>query len=122
MRVMIIGASNDRAKYGNKAVRAFMGQGHEVVPINPTEATVEGLTAYADVSQPAGPFERALLYVPPPVVLKILPALAARKDVDEVWFNPGTESDAGLSTAARLGLQVVQACSILDIGAMPHAL
>ena len=42
--IAIIGASNDRAKYGNKALRAFRNQGYTVVPINPREETVEGET------------------------------------------------------------------------------
>ena len=33
--VAVIGASNDRRKFGNRAVRAFVEQGHTVVPINP---------------------------------------------------------------------------------------
>src|SRR5215510_9358896 len=35
--VAIIGASNNRAKFGNKAVRAFVQQGCMVYPVNPNE-------------------------------------------------------------------------------------
>ena len=33
--VAIIGASSNRAKYGNKALRAYERQGYRVIPINP---------------------------------------------------------------------------------------
>ena len=46
-RVAVIGASNDRRKYGNKAVRAFQAQGYVVYPINPHEVAIEGLPAFA---------------------------------------------------------------------------
>ncbi len=46
--VAVIGASSDRNKYGNKAVRAFRQQGYEVFPINPNEERVEGLPAVAE--------------------------------------------------------------------------
>ena len=41
--VAVIGASSNRNKFGNRAVRAFQQQGYTVVPINPHEAEVEGL-------------------------------------------------------------------------------
>jgi hypothetical protein len=41
--IAIIGASTDRNKFGNKAVRAFRQQGYQVFPVNPKEETVEGL-------------------------------------------------------------------------------
>ena len=44
-----------RAKYGNKAVRAYLRRGHEVFPVNPGEKVVEGLPAYASVSGVPGP-------------------------------------------------------------------
>ena len=47
--VAIIGASRDRRKFGNKAVRAFHRRGYQVVPINPQHDEIEGLTAFASV-------------------------------------------------------------------------
>lgn len=59
------------------------------------------------------------VYLPPPVLLKVLPDIAA-KGCDEFWLNPGTESDAVLAQAEKLGLNVVQACSIVGIGISPE--
>ena len=39
--VAVVGASNHREKFGNKAVRAFRDAGYTVVPINTHEAEVE---------------------------------------------------------------------------------
>ena len=47
--VAVIGASNNRYKYGNKALRAFEQQGYSVIPMNPHEAVVEGHRAYRSV-------------------------------------------------------------------------
>jgi len=116
--VAIIGASNDQRKFGNKAVRAFLQQGFTVYPVNPNEADVEGLAAYKSIRDvPVRPFMISV-YVPPPVLLKLLPDIAA-KGCDELWLNPGTESDEVLAEAERLKLNVVQACSIVGIGVSP---
>lgn len=119
--VAVIGASNDRNKYGNKAVRAYRQRGYTVYPVNPKEAEVEGITAYKSIVEV--PVRPALVsvYLPPPVTLKVLPDIAA-KGCDELWLNPGTESDEVLAEAERLGLNVVQACSIVGIGVSPGTL
>lgn len=119
--VAIIGASNDRRKFGNKAVRAFQQTGHQVFPVNPNEKTVEGVPAFASIRDvPVRP-EMVTVYVPPPILLKLLPEIAARA-CDELWLNPGTESDAVLRECERLKLNVIQACSILGVGVSPESL
>jgi predicted CoA-binding protein len=119
--VAIIGASNDRSKYGNKSLRAHLRQGYQVFPVNPGETQVEGLLAYKSITDvPVRP-ERISVYVPPLVVLRLLPEIAA-KGCDELWLNPGTESDEVLAEATRLGLNVIQACSIVDVGLSPRSL
>lgn len=119
--VAIIGASNDRRKFGNKAVRAFRQQGYTVYPVNLHESDVEGLEAYQSIGDvPVRP-QMISVYVPPPVLLKLLPEIAA-KGCDELWLNPGTESDEVLAEAERLGLNVIQACSIVAVGVSPGRL
>jgi predicted CoA-binding protein len=61
------------------------------------------------------------IYVPPPRLLKILSDIAA-KGCDELWLNPGTESDEVLAEAERLKLNVIQACSIVAVGVSPSRL
>jgi uncharacterized protein len=119
--VAIIGASTDRQKFGNKAVRAFVQQGYTVYPVNPRETEIEGLEAFKSITDlPARP-HKVSVYLPPTILLKILPDIAA-KGCDELWLNPGTESDDVLVEAERLGLNVIQACSIVAIGVSPSRL
>ena len=119
--VAILGASADSTKYGNKAVRAFKQQGYQVFPVNPKATEIEGLPVYPTISAvPVRP-NLVSVYLPPPVVLKVLPEIAA-KGCDELWLNPGTESPEVLSEAERLGLNVIQACSIVGVGLSPSQL
>ena len=118
--VAVIGASNNRGKFGNRAFRAFRQQGYEVLPINPTEATVEGVKAFASVLDVPGPIDMATLYVPPEVGEQIIEEIA-KKGIAEVWLNPGSESDRLISRARELSIQPIIACSILAIGENPYA-
>jgi predicted CoA-binding protein len=119
--IAIIGASNDRSKFGNKAVRAFLQQGYEVFPVNPKEETIEDLPVFKSIGDvPVRP-QMVSVYLPPPVLLRLLPEIAA-KGCDELWLNPGTESEAVLAEAERLKLNVIQACSIVGLGVSPGQL
>lgn len=116
----VIGASPDRRKFGNKALRAFRDAGYRVVPVTPRHATVEGETAYASVLDYPGDIDLATVYVPPAIGEQIVESLA-QKGIGEVWFNPGADDEAVLTRARALGIRPVQACSILGIGMSPAA-
>ncbi len=117
-RVAVIGASADRSKYSNKAVRAYLRHGWEVHPVNPKGGEIEGLTALRSVRDVPQPLDRVTLYLPPEVGLRVLPDVAAARPA-EFFVNPGAESDALVSEAQRLGLDPILACSIIEIGATP---
>ena len=120
--IAILGASLDRGKYGNKAVRAFLQQGYDVYPVNPRATQVEGLRAYATLDEvPVERLDRISVYLPPAVGITLLDEIQ-RKGADEVWFNPGSDSDELIERAEALGIPVVRACSIVGIGVNPHQL
>lgn len=119
LSVAVIGASQDRRKYGNKAVRAYVESGYAVFPINPREATIEGLKAYPSLNEIPDAVDFVSLYVPPAIGLKLLPAIAA-KSPRELWLNPGSESDDLIEAAADLRLRAIVACSIVALGMSPE--
>jgi len=116
--VAVIGASSNRTKFGNKALRAFEAQGYAVLAINPNEREVEGHRTYASVLDVPGPIDMATVYVQPDQGVKVMEELA-RKGVGEIWLNPGADEHAVVDRARTLGLHVIQACSILGIGESP---
>ena len=118
--VAVIGASSDPRKFGNRAIRAFRRQGYTVIPINPNEATVEGLKSYASVLDVPGTIDMATFYVPPEVGQKVI-ADVAKKGISEVWLNPGSESPELIRLARSLNVEPILACSIVGIGENPYA-
>ena len=118
--VAVIGASSDRRKFGNKALRAFKAEGYRVIPVNPNEAVVEGMPTYPSVVDVPEPIDVATVYVQPDVAVRLLPELE-QKGIPEIWINPGAESDELLLEARRRKLNVIAACSITNIGRNPGA-
>lgn len=116
--IAIVGASSDRRKFGNKALRAFRNQGYTVVPIHPTEVQVEGERAYAHAVDYPGQIDEASIYVAPRIGMQVMDDLAAKK-VPVVWLNPGADGPEVVARAEALGLKVIVACSILGVGESP---
>lgn len=116
--VAVIGASRNREKFGNKALRAFARRGYTVIPINPTQSEVEGYRTYASVLDVPGAIDLATIYVQPRIAVRVVEEVS-KKGIPEVWLNPGADAPEVVSRARELGLRTEQLCSILAIGESP---
>src|SRR5688500_20280418 len=76
--VAVIGASSNRNKFGNKALRAFERRGYKVIPINPNEPEVEGHKTYASVLDVPVPIDMATVYVP------VRPGVSVMEELEEM--------------------------------------
>jgi predicted CoA-binding protein len=65
-----------------------------------------------------GPIDMATVYVPADVGIRVMDELA-HKQIAEVWLNPGADAPEVVARARALGLNTIQACSILAIGETP---
>jgi len=119
--VAIVGASRDRTKYGNKAVRAHRQLGDQVYPVHPKEKEIEGLPVFPDLRAIPGQIDRVLLYVAPAVGITLLEQIAERLPV-ELYLSPGSESPELVRRARELGLDPIEACPILAIEIDPASL
>ncbi len=128
--IAVVGASASRQKFGNKCVRAYRDAGYQVYPVNPSERVIEGLPVFRTLADVPAPLERISVYLPPPLTLALLPAIARAVTAGgagsagsaagtEVWFNPGSADSAVLAEARRLGIAARPGCSIVDIGRRP---
>ncbi len=118
MNVAVIGASRDRSKFGNKAVRSYLAHGHRVFPVNLHEDEIEGLPVFRSILDVPADLDATLVYVPPHTTRELLPDIA-RKGPGTLFLNPGSEDERVVARARELGLEPVLACSIVAIGDTP---
>jgi predicted CoA-binding protein len=116
--VAIIGASSNRQKFGNKALRAFAHQGFTVIPINPHETEIEGYRTFASVLDVPGPIDMATVYVQADAGVRVMEEVA-QKGIADVWLNPGADDPTVVERARALGLEPTVGCSIIGIGESP---
>ena len=122
--IAIVGASADRAKFGNKAVRAYDAEGWEVWPVNPAAEQIEGHRVFASVDELPDLPDRVSLYLKEAIALQVLDELAALEQrhgrtIFDVYLNPGVGRKAVRERADELGLNRVSRCSIRAIGRLP---
>jgi predicted CoA-binding protein len=102
----VVGASADRAKYGNKVLRSYIQAGRRVYPVNPKAGMVEGLRAYPDLASLPERVHGVSIITPPEVTIGIVEQ-AARAGIRHLWMQPGAESEAAIARAGELGLNLI---------------
>ncbi len=118
MKIAIIGASKNRDKYSNKAVRAYKEEHHVVFPVNPNEREIEGLKCYTSVKAIPLDVDVASIYLPPEIGIKVIDEVI-EKGVAEVYLNPGSASEEIIKKLADSKVDVKQICSIRNLGKDP---
>lgn len=123
--VAIVGASADRHKFGNKAVRAYEADGYTVWPVNPKGGEIEGAQAYRSLDElPDTPWEVAV-YLHEQQALSVLDDVADMQQdrgdqVAVVYVPPGADTAEVMDHARDLGLYAVKTCPIQAIGHKPE--
>jgi predicted CoA-binding protein len=102
----VVGASQDRAKYGNKVLRAYQQNNRAVYPINPKADKVEGIRAYPNLESLPEAVAGVSVITPPKVTEKVV-SEAARLSVKNIWLQPGAESDMAVERAESSGMNVI---------------
>ena len=115
----VVGASNDKAKYGNRIYLKLRESGYKVYPVNRREQLIEGDTAYSSLTDLPEPPAVINMVVPPsesPAVVEQAKAAGAQA----IWFQPGAENPVAAQWAQDHGLDVIEACILVQLALMPQ--
>jgi predicted CoA-binding protein len=105
-RFAVVGASQDRGKYGNKVLRVYQQNNIDAVPVNPTADEVEGLKAYPDLPSVPGSVDGVSIITPPRVTEQVVNQ-ALSLGIKNIWMQPGAESTAAIDAATHAGANVI---------------
>lgn len=111
-RVAILGASDNPERYSHRAQLMLRQHGHEVVPVNPKLAVIEGTPVVPDLGSIAGAVDTLTMYVGPHVSSGLAGAILALKP-RRVIFNPGTENPALEASLSAAGISCENACTLV---------
>ncbi|HLX11333.1 MAG TPA: CoA-binding protein [Bacteroidota bacterium] len=113
-KIAIVGASNDRNKYGNVAYLNLRGKGYTVYPVNPKEQTIEGDKCYASLASLPEKVGGVVIVVPPVVGVRIVQEAYAA-GIKRIWFQEGAESDEAVQYCRDHGMSVVTGQCIMVV-------
>jgi predicted CoA-binding protein len=109
----VVGASQDRKKFGNRVFRSLRDSGYKVYPVNPNVDNVEGVRAYPTLADLPTMPEVVDLVVPPEVTEQIVKE-AGELGLSRIWMQPGAESEAAVAYCQEHGIKVVyDACAMV---------
>jgi predicted CoA-binding protein len=110
--VAVLGASPKPARYSHKAIVALKAAGHRVLPVNPGQTEIDGLTCYPDLSACPGKIDTITVYVNPSILLRRVDDMI-RVQPRRVILNPGTESDEVIERLDAAGIEVLRDCTLV---------
>lgn len=109
----VVGANENRDKFGYKIYKFMLNAGYNVYPVNPGLEQVLGHKCYASLRDlPVMP-DVVDVVVPPKVGEQIMRE-CAELGIKHVWLQPGADGEQVVKTAEELGLNVVRACILVE--------
>lgn len=113
----VVGASKDRAKYGNKVLRCYMQNNLKVYPVHPTEKEIEGLVSVQSVLELPEDVKSISVVTPPPITENIVKQ-AIEKGIQNIWMQPGAQSQLAIELCQKAGINVIGdgSCVLVRLG------
>jgi predicted CoA-binding protein len=116
--IAVLGASNQRTRFSNKAVRALAGKVAGLYPIHPKSLEIENVPCFPSiVSLPIRP-DILSVYLSDVHFLPLMDQIETH-GCGEIWLNPGADSDEVLRELMKRNLPFRQTCTILETGFKP---
>lgn len=113
-KTLVLGASENPARYGNIAVNRLTQHNHPVVAIGKRKGSVAGVEIITE--QPAiDDIDTVTLYLNPTNQKPYYDYILSLKP-KRVIFNPGTENDELEDMLLKEGIQPIEACTLVMLG------
>jgi uncharacterized protein len=114
--VAVLGASPKPERYSHKAIVALQKAGHRVLPINPGQSEIDGLTCYPDLPACPDRIDTITVYVNPSILIRRVEDMISVQP-KRIILNPGTESDEVIERLESEGIEVISDCTLVMLSA-----
>jgi predicted CoA-binding protein len=111
--IAVIGASNNKKKFGYIVFDALQKKQFTVYPINPKEEIIIGTKCYPDIFALPIHVKAAVFITKPEITLTVVNQICERGLIKNMWFQQGSENKEALLVARQNGIKIVQGECIL---------
>lgn len=118
-RIVVAGVSRSGQAPANAIFRRLREAGHDVVPVNPKAAEVEGAACYASIDEVPGEIEALMVVTHPDAAPEVVRAALAR-GVRRIWFHrsvgDGSVSVEAVAACRAAGVEpIVGGCPLMYV-------
>jgi len=98
-------------------MRCYQQNGRTVIPVNPREPEVEGVACVGSVLDLPDDVKSISVITPPAVTERVVQD-AIRRGIENVWMQPGAESEASVEACRKAGINVIAdgSCLLVVLG------
>ncbi len=113
----VIGASNNRSKFGNKVLRCYQQHHLTVYPVHPVAKDVEGLECFKQLQDLPNTVKSISIITPPSVTEEIVKQ-AINQKIKNIWMQPGAESQLAIDLCHQNNINVIAngPCILVELG------
>lgn len=112
MNVAILGASNKPDRYSYKALQLLVEKRHTPFPVHPLLKEINGIHVYRRLSEIPDEIHTITIYLSPQNQQTVENDILQSK-VQRVIFNPGTENPELAQKLQQIGIETVNACTLI---------
>jgi len=110
-KIAIVGASNNKNKYGYKVLLDLYNSGFNVIPINPKEEKILNLKVYPNLSS-VDNVDSVVFITQPEITEKILTEVK-ELGIKDVWTQPGSESSKSIEYCIKNNINCIYNACIM---------
>ena len=117
----VVGASSNRQKFGNRVLRCYLQNGKQAIPVNPNESEIEGVACVKSVEELPATVKSISMITPPAVTEQLVPRAIAH-GIENIWMQPGAESQVAIALCREKGINVIAdgSCLLVVLGYHGH--
>jgi len=102
----VVGATDNPEKYGNQIFKNLKSRGYEVYPVNPKLKELDGVKCYPSLADIPVKVDVVDFVVPPEVTEAIIKD-CRQLELNRIWLQPGSESEAAIDYCRENNMKVV---------------
>ncbi|MEJ8553850.1 CoA-binding protein [Tepidibacter sp. Z1-5] len=112
----VVGATDNRSKYGYKIFKKLNDKGYIVHGVNPKYSEIEGYEIYNSIKDIPEKVECVSVIVNPKISNELLDDISDL-GIKNVWFQPGSFDQDTIDKAKKLGINIVYYdCLYVELG------
>ena len=91
--IAVIGASDNKKKFGNIVLNKLKDNGYAVYPVNPRLTEIDGIKCYPDIESLPETVKAAVFITKPEITEKIIIQICEKNTINHLWFQKGSENN-----------------------------